>query len=163
MPPLAVDLERGLCPSLAGFQRKALVARADDGTANEATCLRLAAACGLEVPGIELLDLDGLGVLAVKRYDRRPCQAVRYACTRKTVARRPARRLSGSTKSKAVPRYGTSPLCSRDFGDPADVITLLCCTAVNMAVGNADAHAKNFQPGENNLSLAGRSRELSSP
>ena len=32
----------------------------------------------------------------------------------------------------------------RDFGDPADVITLLRRTAVNMAVGNADAHAKNF-------------------
>ena len=71
-----------------------LVGRADDGTwqlpvgnapstwilkpdrphataANEATYLRLAAACGLEVPDIELLDLDGLGVLAVKRCDRR--------------------------------------------------------------------------------------------
>lgn len=30
--PLAVALERGFRPSLAGFQRKALVARADDGT-----------------------------------------------------------------------------------------------------------------------------------
>jgi serine/threonine-protein kinase HipA len=32
----------------------------------------------------------------------------------------------------------------RDFGDPADVITLLRRTAFNMAVGKADAHAKNF-------------------
>lgn len=70
--------ERGFRPLLAGFQRKALLGRAADGTwrrpygdapstwilkpdgshpvaANEATCLRLAAACGLPVPEAELL------------------------------------------------------------------------------------------------------------
>src|SRR5579859_6270120 len=91
--PLAAAPERGFRPSLAGFQRKALLGRASDGTwllpfgdapstwilkpdgphamaANEATCLRLAAACGLEVPQTELLDVGGLPVLAIKRYDR---------------------------------------------------------------------------------------------
>lgn len=91
--PLGAAPERGFRPSLAGFQRKALVGRAPDGTwqlpygdapstwilkpdgphaiaANEATCLRLAAACGLPVPEAELLDVAGLPVLAVKRYDR---------------------------------------------------------------------------------------------
>ncbi len=70
--PLGAAPERGFRPSLAGFQRKALLGRAADGTwqlpygdapstwilkpdgphpmaANEATCLRLAAACGLDV------------------------------------------------------------------------------------------------------------------
>ena len=69
--PLGAAPERGFRPSLAGFQRKALLGRAADGTwelpsgdapstwilkpdgphamaANEVTCLRLAAACGLE-------------------------------------------------------------------------------------------------------------------
>jgi serine/threonine-protein kinase HipA len=32
----------------------------------------------------------------------------------------------------------------RNFGDPGDVTTLLRYTTFNMAVGNADAHAKNF-------------------
>jgi serine/threonine-protein kinase HipA len=32
----------------------------------------------------------------------------------------------------------------RDFGDPRDVTALLSRTTFNMAVGNADAHAKNF-------------------
>jgi serine/threonine-protein kinase HipA len=32
----------------------------------------------------------------------------------------------------------------RDFGDPRDVTGLLRRTTFNMAVGNADAHAKNF-------------------
>jgi serine/threonine-protein kinase HipA len=92
--PLAAAPERGFRPSLAGFQRKALLGRADDGTwqrphgdapstwilkpdgphpmaANEATCLLLASACGLTAPQCELLDVGGLPVLAVKRYDRR--------------------------------------------------------------------------------------------
>ena len=46
----------------------------------------------------------------------------------------------------------------RDFGDPADVITLLRRTAFSMAVGNADAHAKNFsvlhEPDSSIISLA---------
>ena len=71
---LAAAPERGFRPSLAGFQRKALLGRAGDGTwqlpsgdapstwilkpdgphamaANEAACLRLAAACGLRSGG----------------------------------------------------------------------------------------------------------------
>jgi hypothetical protein len=83
--PLGAAPERGFRPSLAGFQRKALLGRAGDGTsrpgtphlpgsskpdgphtmaANEATCLRLAAACGLPAPEVELLDVTGLPVLA---------------------------------------------------------------------------------------------------
>ena len=38
--------------------------------ANELTCLRLAAACGLDPAQAELLDVAGLPVLAVRRYDR---------------------------------------------------------------------------------------------
>jgi serine/threonine-protein kinase HipA len=32
----------------------------------------------------------------------------------------------------------------RNFGDPRDVTQLLRRTTFNLAVGNADAHAKNF-------------------
>ena len=32
----------------------------------------------------------------------------------------------------------------RNFGDPRDVTSLLRRTTFNMALGNADAHAKNF-------------------
>jgi serine/threonine-protein kinase HipA len=165
--PLAVDLERGFRPSLAGFQRKALVARADDGTwqlpvgnapstwilkpdgphataANEATCLRLGTACGLQVPDIDLLDLDGVAVLAVKRYDRRQSadRAVRVhqedGCQATNMP--PAQKY----EEQGGPALRDFASVLRDFGDPAEVITLLRRTAFNMAVGNADAHAKNF-------------------
>ena len=92
--PLAAAPDRGFRPSLPGLQRKALLGRAAGGiwqlprgdapstwilkpdgphrmAANEATCLWLAVACGLEAADAELLDVAGLAVLAVRRYDRR--------------------------------------------------------------------------------------------
>jgi serine/threonine-protein kinase HipA len=165
--PLAAAPDRGFRPSLAGFQRKALVGRAPDGTwqlpygdapstwilkpdgphpmaANEAACLRLARACGLEVPDTELLSVGGLAVLAVKRYDRGDSPA------------RPPRihqedgcQATGTPPGQKYQEQGGPSLLSlataiRDFGDPRDVAELLRRTTFNMAVGNADAHAKNF-------------------
>jgi serine/threonine-protein kinase HipA len=128
--PLAAAPERGFRPSLAGFQRKALLGRAGDGTwqlpsgaapatwilkpdgphataANEATCLRLDAACGPPAPETELLDVADV---------------------------------------------------IRNFGDPREVTSLLRRTTFNTAVGNADAHAKNFsilhEPGAPAIRLA---------
>ena len=167
MAPLAVDLDRGFRPSLAGFQRKALVGRAGNGTwqlpvgnapstwilkpdgphvtaANEATCLRLAAACGLEVPEIELLDLDGLGVLAVKRYDRRPSPDGPVRVHQEDGCQATSTPPQQKYEEQGGPSLRDFASVLRDFGDPADVITLLRRTAFNMAVGNADAHAKNF-------------------
>lgn len=167
--PLGAAPERGFRPSLAGFQRKALLGRNGDGTwelpygdapstwilkpdgphpmaANEATCLRLAAACGLEVPATELLDIAGLPVLAVRRYDRRDapgggiperihqedgCQAADMPPGRKY-------------EEQGGPALRDLAALLRDFGDPGDVAGLLRRTTFNMAVGNADAHAKNF-------------------
>jgi serine/threonine-protein kinase HipA len=167
--PLAAAPERGFRPSLAGFQRKALLGRAHDGTwqlpsgdapstwilkpdgphaiaANEATCLRLAAACGLPVPETELLDVAGLPVLAVKRYDRQDapggdipgrlhqedgCQATAVPPVLKY-------------EEQGGPALRDFANIIRNFGDPRDVTSLLRRTTFNMAAGNADAHAKNF-------------------
>jgi serine/threonine-protein kinase HipA len=181
--PLGAAPERGFRPSLAGFQRKALLGRAGDGTwqfpygdapstwilkpdgphamaANEATCLRLAAACGLPVPEAELLDVAGLPVLAVKRYDRQDAPAGDI----------PARvHQEDGCQATAVPpglkyeEQGGPALRDfanviRNFGDPSDVSSLLRRTTFNMAVGNADAHAKNFsvlhEPGIPAVTLA---------
>jgi serine/threonine-protein kinase HipA len=167
LAPLAVDLQRGFRPSLAGFQRKALVGRAGDGTwqlpvgnapstwilkpdgphataANEATCLRLAAACGLEVPDTDLLDLDGLAVLAVKRYDRRPAPAGPVRIHQEDGCQATSTPPAQKYEEQGGPALRDFAAVLRDFGDPADVISLARRTAFNMAVGNADAHAKNF-------------------
>jgi serine/threonine-protein kinase HipA len=167
--PLGAAPERGFRPSLAGFQRKALGGRAADGTwqlpygdapstwilkpdgphpmaANEATCLKLAAACGLAVPETELLDVAGLAVLAVRRYDRSdpadgglPVRVHQEDGCQATAT-------PPGLKYEELGGPALRDLASllRNFGDPRDVTGLLRRTTFNMAVGNADAHAKNF-------------------
>ena len=169
LAPLGAAPERGFRPSLAGFQRKVLLGRGADGTwqlpygdapstwilkpdgshpmaANEAACLRLAAACGLPVPEAELLDVTGLPVLAVRRYDRRPAPAGRIPYR---VHQEDGCQATATPPGLKYEEQGGLALRDladvlRDFGDPSDVTGLLRRTTFNMAVGNADAHAKNF-------------------
>ena len=167
--PLGAAPERGFRPSLAGFQRKALLGRAADGTwqfpygdapstwilkpdgphtmaANEATCLRLASACGLAVAETELLDVAGLPVLAVRRYDRQDSPAGHIPAR---VHQEDGCQATASPPGMKYEEQGGPALRDlvdvlRNFGDPRDVTSLLRRTTFNMAVGNADAHAKNF-------------------
>jgi serine/threonine-protein kinase HipA len=167
--PLAAAPRRGFRPSLPGFQRKALLGRADDGTwqfpygeapstwilkpdgphpmaANEATCLRLASACGLPVPDADLLDVAGLPVLAVKRYDRRdaPTGGIPVRVHQEDGCQATATPPAQKYEEQGGPALRDLAEVIRNFGDPRDVTNLLRRTTFNMAVGNADAHAKNF-------------------
>jgi len=169
LAPLGAAPERGFRPSLAGYQRKALLGRADDGTwqlpygdapstwilkpdgphpmaANEATCLRLAAACGLPVPEAELLDLSGLPVLAVKRYDRQdaPTGDIPVRVHQEDGCQATATPPGLKYEEQGGPALRDFANVIRNFGDPREVTSLLRRTTFNMAVGNADAHAKNF-------------------
>ena len=161
--------ERGFRPSLPGFQRKALLARAPDGTwqlpngdapstwilkpdgphpmaANEATCLRLAAACALEAAQTELLDVSGLPVLAVRRYDRleTPGKTFPVRLHQEDGCQATATPPGTKYEEQGGPALRDLADLLRNYGDPADVTRLLRRTTFNMAVGNADAHAKNF-------------------
>jgi len=167
--PLGAAPERGFRPSLPGLQRKALVGRANDGTwqrpygdapstwilkpdgphpmaANEATCLRLAAECGLPVPEAELLDIAGLPVLAVKRYDRQdaPAGDIPVRVHQEDGCQATATPPGLKYEEQGGPALRDLAEVIRNFGDPRDVTHLLRRTTFNMAVGNADAHAKNF-------------------
>jgi serine/threonine-protein kinase HipA len=167
--PLGAAPERGFRPSLAGFQRKALLGRAADGAwqlpsgdapstwilkpdgphamaANEATCLRLAAACGLTVPEAELLDVAGLPVLAVKRYDRQDAAAggIPVRVHQEDGCQATATPPGLKYEEQGGPALRGLAEVIRNFGDPREVTDLLRRTTFNMAVGNAAAHAKNF-------------------
>jgi serine/threonine-protein kinase HipA len=167
--PLGAAPERGFRPSLAGFQRKALLGRAADGTwqlpygdapstwilkpdgphpmaANEATCLRLAAACGLAAAETELLDVAGLPVLAVRRYDRQdsPAGHIPVRVHQEDGCQATATPPGLKYEEQGGPALRDLAGLLRNFGDPRDVTGLLRRTIFNMAVGNADAHAKNF-------------------
>jgi serine/threonine-protein kinase HipA len=167
--PLGAAPERGFRPSLPGFQRKALLGRGADGVwqlpygdapstwilkpdgqhpmaANEATCLRLAAACGLPVPETELLDVASLPVLAVKRYDRKnaPGGHIPVRVHQEDGCQATSTPPGLKYEEQRGPTLRDLARLLRDFGDPADVTSLLRRTTFNMAVGNADAHAKNI-------------------
>jgi serine/threonine-protein kinase HipA len=167
--PLGAAPERGFRPSLAGFQRKLLLGRAADGTwqlpygdapstwvlkpdgphpmaANEATCLRLAAACGLAAAQTELLDVAGLPVLAVRRYDRQdsPAGHIPVRVHQEDGCQATATPPGLKYEEQGGPALRDLAGLLRNFGDPRDVTSLLRRTTFNMAVGNADAHAKNF-------------------
>jgi serine/threonine-protein kinase HipA len=167
--PLAAAPERGFRPSLAGFQRKVLLGRSGNGTwqfpygdapstwilkpdgphamaVNESMCLRLAAACGLLVPEAELIDVAGLPVLAVRRYDRHDS---RDGSLPARMHQEDGCQATGTPPGLKYEEQGGPALRDlvgvlRNFGDPRDVTALLRRTTFNMAVGNADAHAKNF-------------------
>ena len=167
--PLGAAPERGFRPSLAGFQRKLLLGRAADGTwrlpygdapstwilkpdgshsmaANEATCLRLAAGCGLPAAEAELLDVAGLPVLAVRRYDRRdsPSGPIPGRIHQEDGCQATLTPPGLKYEAQGGPALRDLARLLRNFGDPRDVTSLLRRTTFNMAVGNADAHAKNF-------------------
>jgi serine/threonine-protein kinase HipA len=167
--PLGAAPERGFRPSLAGFQRKSLLGRAGDGTwqlpygdapstwilkpdgphpmaANEATCLGLAATCGLAAATAELLDVAGLGVLAVRRYDRQepPAGHLPVRIHQEDGCQATATPPGLKYEEQGGPALRDLASLLRNFGDPSDVTGLLRRTTFSMAVGNADAHAKNF-------------------
>jgi serine/threonine-protein kinase HipA len=167
--PLGAAPERGFRPSLAGFQRKALLGRAADGTwqlpygdapstwilkpdgphamaANEATCQRLAAACDLDAAHAELLDVAGLPVLAVRRYDRLEAagRALPARLHQEDGCQATATPPGMKHEEQGGPALRDFADLLRNYGDAADVTRLLRRTTFNMAVGNADAHAKNF-------------------
>jgi serine/threonine-protein kinase HipA len=148
--PLGAAPERGFRPSLPGLQRKALVGRANDGTwqrpygdapstwilkpdgphpmaANEATCLRLAADCGLPVPEAELLDIAGLPVLAVKRYDRRdaPAGDIPVRVHQEDGCQATATPPGLKYEEQGGPALRDLAEVIRNFGDPRDVTHLL--------------------------------------
>ena len=114
--------------------------------ANEAWCMALAARVGLDVAPTRACDANGRRYLLVTRYDRSEdgvrtvrlhqedaCQALGVAAERKyaSVGGPAFRDLFALTRA-----YSRMPAI--------DVLKLVDAAILNLAVGNADAHGKNF-------------------
>jgi len=166
--PLGVD--RNVRLSLAGVQEKLLLTRMPDGAwgrpvagtssthilkpeierfgntvENEAFCMTVARRLGLDVAGVETTAVDGRPVLVVERFDRIVdpdgtvhrlhqedlCQAFGLPPERKY------EQDSGPTLARAARLL-------RDVADQAAPERFLRALALNVALGNCDAHGKNF-------------------
>ena len=101
---------------------------------------------GLPVPEAELLDVAGLPVLAVKRYDRQdaPAGGIPVRVHQEDGCQATSMPPGLKYEEQGGPALRDFASVIRNFGEPRDVTGLLRRTTFNMAVGNADAHAKNF-------------------
>ncbi len=161
--------------SIAGLQNKLLVCELDDGhwgrpvngqpsshimklddgrydglLVAEHACLRLASDAGMRAAHSNLINVDGLDVLIVERYDRRrthdgmlerihqedSCQALGVNIDEQH-GRGKYERFGGPTFAHIA------ELCDR-YGDPATAFPDLLATEVfTWVIGNGDAHGKN--------------------
>ncbi len=166
--PLGID--RNVRLSLAGVQEKLLLTRLPDGTwgrpvggtpsthilkpeierfrstvENEAFCMRVAGHLGLAVARVETILVDERPVLVVERFDRSVdpdgtihrvhqedfCQALGVPPDRKY-------------EQDGGPTLARVARVLQDVADPSAPATLLRALTLNVAVGNCDAHGKNF-------------------
>jgi serine/threonine-protein kinase HipA len=165
--PFGANPERGLRPSLPGYQRKLVTGRSHHGTwqmpedgapstwilkpdgvtamaRNEMSCLDLAAGCGLTVPDHELITLDGRQILAIRRYDRTQAGEIYVRIHQEDGCQATGTPPGWKYEDDGGPSLRSLASIIRDYGDPDDVLDLLRRATFNVAVGNADAHAKNF-------------------
>ena len=171
LPQSPLGVGNGVRISLAGAQNKLLLTRLEDGrwalptggvpsthilkppitdqrfpfsVDNEYFCMRLASNTGLAVAEVERLEFDDIPVLAIKRFDRRgedgrlirihqedACQAIGIPVTHKYEA-------NGGPSLKQIARILS------EYGTHDDLISLLELVTFNVAIGNCDAHGKNF-------------------
>jgi serine/threonine-protein kinase HipA len=158
--------------SLAGVQPKLLLTRLPDGAwaystdgapsthilkpeepeypggaANEAWCMRLARACGLTTVHAEVLNIAGLDVFCVERYDRvvGPAGIERLhqedACQALGIETFDSHAKYGSHNPKRMTLRAIADLL-RAYA-PAERTRLLAATVFNVVICNADAHGKN--------------------
>ena len=166
--PLGID--RNVRLSLAGVQEKLLLTRLPDGTwgrpvggtpsthilkpeierfqntvENEAFCMRVAGHLGLAVAKVETMLVDERPVLVVERFDRSVdpdgaihrvhqedfCQALGVAPDKKY-------------EQDGGPTLARIARVLQEVADAAAPATLLRALTLNLALGNCDAHGKNF-------------------
>jgi serine/threonine-protein kinase HipA len=166
--PLGID--RNVRLSLAGVQEKLLLTRMPDGNwgrpvegtpsthilkpeiepfqntvENEAFCMTIAKNLGLSVAAVETITVDEHPVLVVERYDRIVdpdgtvhrihqedlCQALGLPPDRKY-------------EQDAGPSLSRIARTLQDVAEPSAPETLLRALTLNVALGNCDAHGKNF-------------------
>lgn len=170
--PLGADA--GVRVSLPGVQEKLLLARTPDGkwaravdgaptthilkpqdlrlrgyAAAKAFCLELARSLRITDVEVEVTTIANRPVLIVSRYDRVMTDDGVERLHQEDATQALAVDLSGGRARLKYEAYGGKSLRDfaevlRSFASASDVDNLVRLTVLNVAVGNADAHAKNL-------------------
>lgn len=184
--PLGADPNMDIRVSGTGVQEKLLLARTADGrwgrpvggapsthilkpqdmrldgyAAAEDFCLRLARAIGLTDVDSRVVEVAGRPVVVVSRYDRQfnaagGVERIHQEDVCQALAVDPA---SGGDKyqDRGGPSLKDFAATLDRFAQPEELSKLLALTTLNVAIGNADAHAKNLSvlhPADGSIRLA---------
>lgn len=149
---LAQDADGGWHRPLAGTPSTHILKPADqrypDVAANEVLCLRLARELGLSHVDAELLDVDGIDVVVVSRYDRRShggrTERLHQEDACQALAVDVGPRGAGKYEAAGGPSFAdVAHLLDVHNGDPVQTGRLLEAATFTVVIGNADAHGKN--------------------
>jgi serine/threonine-protein kinase HipA len=172
--PLGVAPETSVRLSLAGAQPKLPLARLSDGTLRdpafsqpstvilklepagwprlvelEAYGLAVMAAAGLPTPGYRMLEFEGIPVLEVDRYDRVVGPTERVSRVHQedlcmALGARPREKYATSPRSKTALSRIARSIYNNSREPDRDVTRLVIALIANIAIGNCDAHARNY-------------------
>ena len=157
--------------SLAGAQEKTAVCLIDDKIAiseedvptthiiktalpkyaqsiqNEYICMKLAKAIGIEVPDVEIRNIDGLEFLLIKRFDRE----VQNGKIRRILQEDFAQSLGVQARDKYDVTVKDCLWVLNQTSEPAKAkMEFVKRVVFNYLIGNTDAHSKNFSISFNN-------------
>ena len=185
MSPLGISNTSKIRLSLAGLQRKAVLVRSGGGTFgepneiapsthilkpqyadtpfnylvyNEAFCMRVAECVGLSVARTELIFVGEAPCLLVERFDRSSAGGTRIRLHQEDFCQALGILPGLKYENEGGPGFPAIVELVRDVSRRAgaDVLALIRAIAVNFALGNNDAHARNFALlyGEQGIQLA---------
>lgn len=124
---------------------KVFDARYPDIALNEAFCMRLARACGIDAPDVAIIDI-GVPIFVAARYDRVRGESGLRRLAQEDFCQALGVRSADKYESDGGPGIANMfRLVRESFTEPAvSQRQLLERVVFNYAIGNCDAHAKNF-------------------
>lgn len=125
---------------------------------NEAFCMRLAAAAGIACASVTVLTIAGERALLVERFDRTPRAGVTTRIHQEDMCQALATEPAHKYEEHGGPTVSTVSRLLREFSATPipDLYGFLDLLTFNAAVGNCDAHGKNYAV----LHLAGEAVQL---
>lgn len=126
---------------------KTAIERLEGSVVNEAFCMNLAQRVGLPVPKAEVVDIAGLQVYLIERYDRvRPSSGGFERLHQEDFCQALGVMPEMKYEQEGGPGFAASFKLVQDWSvEPVlDSLNLLRWALFNFLIGNADAHAKNL-------------------
>ncbi|MDR2612816.1 MAG: HipA domain-containing protein, partial [Deltaproteobacteria bacterium] len=148
--PVLYDSGRFLVPAESSPAATTHIIKAPTGALpdvqyNESACLALAKAIGLPVPNARIINIGGVDVLLVERYDRTAVGGSVYRIHQEDFCQAAGVSSQLKYQENGGPGFARCADVARGLTDTAEAIDDLARIAIfNLIIGNCGAHAKNL-------------------